>query len=75
MSSNSRGRVASVHPRRVATAQDLEKALTRSRSTADPRYCRIPGACPPARINPSNAAGSSVSHASVARNSGAATSS
>jgi hypothetical protein len=44
-------------------------------STGEPRYCRIPGACPPGRMSPSNAAGSSPAHATVALNSGAATSS
>jgi phosphatidylserine decarboxylase len=36
MSSNSRGRSASVRPRRVASALDLHRALKRSRSVAEP---------------------------------------
>ena len=41
-------------------------------STGEPRYCRMPGACPPGSSRPSKAAGSSPAHATVALNSGAA---
>ena len=48
-----------------------QKPATRSRSTGEPRYCRIPGAWPPGSSSPSKLAGSSSAHASVAENSGA----
>jgi len=48
---------------------------TCSSSTAEPRYCRIPGAWPPGSSRPSKPAGSSSSHATVAVNSSAAVSS
>ena len=44
-------------PTGLPSAQNL---ATWSRSSAEPRYCRIPGACPPGSSSPSNAAGSSV---------------
>ena len=47
-----------------------QNAATRSWSSPLPRYWRIPGACPPGRISPSNAAVSISAHAIGARNSG-----
>ena len=52
-----------------------QKPATWSRSTGEPRYCRIPGAWPPGSSSPSKLAGSSSAHASVAENSGALVSS
>jgi hypothetical protein len=52
-----------------------QNRATCSRSTAEPRYCRIPGACPPGSSSPSKAAGSSPAHACVAANPGSLVSS
>jgi hypothetical protein len=61
-----------IAPTGLPSAQNL---ATCSRSTAEPRYWRIPAACPPGRSKPSKPAGSSSAHACVEVNSGAVVSS
>ena len=67
----SRLRAKTRTPRQIAPTgrPSAQNRATWSRSTAEPRYCRIPGACPPASSRPSNPVTSRSAQPCVAVNS------
>lgn len=76
----SRARARTSTPWQIAatgrpSCPNWKKVATSACSAVEPRYCRMPGACPPGKSSASNSAGTTALHAIGRTNSGAEVSS